>query len=123
MRALSDPDAFPAGDLALLRAAGMKTPTELERHAERWRPWRAYAAMHIWQGVQDGTIGLYYTWMESPTGKLLLAADEAGLRHIIFADGREPAMPRPTGAKMQRRCARPSANCAPGSRASYAISI
>jgi methylated-DNA-[protein]-cysteine S-methyltransferase len=38
---------------------------------------------------------IYYTWLESPTGKLLLAADEAGLRHIIFADGREPAMPRP----------------------------
>ena len=49
-RALSDPDAFPAGDLALLRATGMKTAGELVRHAERWRPWRAYAAMHIWQG-------------------------------------------------------------------------
>ena len=34
---------------------------------------------------------LCYTWMESPTGKLLLAADDAGLRHIIF----EPAKPRP----------------------------
>jgi methylated-DNA-[protein]-cysteine S-methyltransferase len=33
--------------------------------------------------------------MESPAGKLLLAADEAGLRHILFADGREPATPRP----------------------------
>jgi methylated-DNA-[protein]-cysteine S-methyltransferase len=33
--------------------------------------------------------------MESPVGRLLLAADEAGLRHIIFAEGREPAEPRP----------------------------
>jgi methylated-DNA-[protein]-cysteine S-methyltransferase len=33
--------------------------------------------------------------MESPTGRLLLAADDAGLRHITFADGREPARPRP----------------------------
>ncbi|MGP0071192.1 MAG: methylated-DNA--[protein]-cysteine S-methyltransferase [Bryobacteraceae bacterium] len=33
--------------------------------------------------------------MESPIGELLLAADEAGLRHILFADGREPAKPRP----------------------------
>jgi AraC family transcriptional regulator of adaptative response / DNA-3-methyladenine glycosylase II len=57
MRALSDPDAFPAGDLVLLRATGIKTTAQLERHAERWRPWRAYAAMQIWQGVQDGTIG------------------------------------------------------------------
>jgi AraC family transcriptional regulator of adaptative response / DNA-3-methyladenine glycosylase II len=60
MRALSDPDAFPAGDLVLLRAAGMKTTPEMERHAERWRPWRAYAAMHLWQGVKDGTIGQLY---------------------------------------------------------------
>jgi methylated-DNA-[protein]-cysteine S-methyltransferase len=36
-----------------------------------------------------------FTWMESPTGKLLLAADEVGLRYILFADGREPATPRP----------------------------
>lgn len=54
MRALSDPDAFPSGDLALLRATGSKTPRELESRAERWRPWRAYAAMHLWQGVKDG---------------------------------------------------------------------
>jgi AraC family transcriptional regulator of adaptative response / DNA-3-methyladenine glycosylase II len=56
MRALSDPDAFPGGDLVLLRAAGMKTTGEIERHSERWRPWRAYAAMHFWQGVKDGRI-------------------------------------------------------------------
>ena len=37
---------------------------------------------------------VYYTWMGSPTGKLLLAADDAGLRHVIFADGRESAQPR-----------------------------
>src|SRR5271154_1288445 len=38
---------------------------------------------------------IYYTWMESPTGKLLLAADDAGLRHIVFENGREPAKPGP----------------------------
>jgi methylated-DNA-[protein]-cysteine S-methyltransferase len=39
---------------------------------------------------------IYYTWMTSPTGKLLLAADEAGgLRHIIFENGREVAKPLP----------------------------
>ena len=31
--------------------------------------------------------------MESPVGRLLLAADEVGLRHVIFADGRDPATP------------------------------
>ena len=61
MRALSDPDAFPAGDLALQRAIGIKTTAGLERHAERWRPWRAYAAMHVWQGAHDATINLLHT--------------------------------------------------------------
>ena len=42
MRALRDPDAWPAGDLWLKRAAGAD-------EAERWRPWRAYAAMVLWQ--------------------------------------------------------------------------
>src|ERR1700722_11830006 len=36
-----------------------------------------------------------FTWMDSPTGKLLLAADDVGLRYVLFADGREPATPRP----------------------------
>ncbi len=56
MRALSDPDAFPAGDLVLLRAAGETKFAALERRAETWQPWRAYAAMHLWQGVKDGKI-------------------------------------------------------------------
>jgi methylated-DNA-[protein]-cysteine S-methyltransferase len=33
--------------------------------------------------------------MESPTGRLLLAADDAGLRHIMFTGGRDSATPRP----------------------------
>jgi AraC family transcriptional regulator of adaptative response / DNA-3-methyladenine glycosylase II len=55
MRALGEPDAFPAGDLGLLRASGLRSVKELERRAETWRPWRAYAAMHLWQGgKRDG---------------------------------------------------------------------
>jgi AraC family transcriptional regulator, regulatory protein of adaptative response / DNA-3-methyladenine glycosylase II len=42
MRALRDPDAFPAGDL-WLRRAGVT-----ESRAEAWRPWRAYAALQLW---------------------------------------------------------------------------
>jgi AraC family transcriptional regulator, regulatory protein of adaptative response / DNA-3-methyladenine glycosylase II len=41
MRALGDPDAFPETDLVLKRMAADLTP-------ERWRPWRSYAAMHLW---------------------------------------------------------------------------
>jgi AraC family transcriptional regulator of adaptative response / DNA-3-methyladenine glycosylase II len=49
MRALGEPDAFPAADLGLLRATGFTAAKQLEARAERWRPWRAYAAMHLWQ--------------------------------------------------------------------------
>jgi AraC family transcriptional regulator of adaptative response / DNA-3-methyladenine glycosylase II len=52
MRALREPDAFPASDLGLLRAMATKdgrpTPKALAEHAERWRPWRAYAALRLW---------------------------------------------------------------------------
>lgn len=55
MRALGDPDAFPSGDLGLLRALGLKSAGELERRAEVWRPWRAYAAMYIWSRSAGNT--------------------------------------------------------------------
>ncbi len=52
LRALGDPDVFPAEDLGLLRAAARlglpTTPSELATHAERWRPWRSYATHHLW---------------------------------------------------------------------------
>jgi AraC family transcriptional regulator of adaptative response / DNA-3-methyladenine glycosylase II len=49
MRALRWPDAFPAGDLGLLRAAGESSARRLQAAAEAWRPWRAYAAMYLWE--------------------------------------------------------------------------
>jgi AraC family transcriptional regulator, regulatory protein of adaptative response / DNA-3-methyladenine glycosylase II len=49
MRALRWPDAFPAGDLVLLRATGERSPERLRERAEAWRPWRAYAAMYLWE--------------------------------------------------------------------------
>jgi AraC family transcriptional regulator, regulatory protein of adaptative response / DNA-3-methyladenine glycosylase II len=48
MRALYWPDAFPTADPALQRAAGVAGRRELREYAERWRPWRAYAAQHLW---------------------------------------------------------------------------
>ena len=52
MRALRWPDAFPAGDLGLMKASQLKSAQALEKAAERWRPWRAYAAMHLWESLQ-----------------------------------------------------------------------
>jgi AraC family transcriptional regulator of adaptative response / DNA-3-methyladenine glycosylase II len=51
MRALGDPDAFPASDLVLRRALG---PDGAAR-SEAWRPWRAYAAMHLWTSTSEET--------------------------------------------------------------------
>ena len=57
MRALGHPDAFPAGDLVLRKAlAGAgdgPLPTEktVAARAEAWRPWRAYAVIHLWKDM------------------------------------------------------------------------
>jgi len=56
MRALREPDAFPASDVGLLRAMadadGVRpTPAALLARAETWRPWRAYAAQHLWASL------------------------------------------------------------------------
>ena len=48
MRALGEPDAFPSGDIGLLRALNLRTSRELEKRAEAWQPWRSYACMYLW---------------------------------------------------------------------------
>lgn len=48
LRAMGDPDAFPAHDLVLRQALGGVTAAEALRRAESWRPWRGYAAQHLW---------------------------------------------------------------------------
>jgi AraC family transcriptional regulator, regulatory protein of adaptative response / DNA-3-methyladenine glycosylase II len=53
MRSLGWPDAFPAGDLGLRKALGGISTAECEARAERWRPWRAYAAAHLWMGLSE----------------------------------------------------------------------
>jgi AraC family transcriptional regulator of adaptative response / DNA-3-methyladenine glycosylase II len=58
LRALRETDAFPASDLGLLRGAAAidgtrPTPAGLLSRAEPWRPWRAYAAQHLWAAGGD----------------------------------------------------------------------
>jgi AraC family transcriptional regulator of adaptative response / DNA-3-methyladenine glycosylase II len=51
MRVFRDPDAFPAGDLGLRKAA--KTDARSLMHqSQSWRPWRAYAAMYLWESLK-----------------------------------------------------------------------
>jgi AraC family transcriptional regulator of adaptative response / DNA-3-methyladenine glycosylase II len=51
MRALHDPDAFPAGDLGVRRALGDLSARDAAARAEAWRPWRSYAVMHLWASL------------------------------------------------------------------------
>ncbi len=57
LRALGEPDAFPAADIVLRRMAaeGGKslTPRALGQQAESWRPWRSYAVMHLWRAAGE----------------------------------------------------------------------
>ena len=57
LRALGEPDAFPASDLVLRRVASNGgaplSPEALALRAEAWRPWRAYAAIHLWRAATD----------------------------------------------------------------------
>jgi AraC family transcriptional regulator of adaptative response / DNA-3-methyladenine glycosylase II len=89
MRELREPDAFPAADIGLMRAlAGSDgrrpTPAELSARAESWRPWRAYAALHLW--AHDA---------RAPARPAQTATDRGGKtdeRHVSKTDHpREPA--------------------------------
>ena len=55
MRALGDPDAFPATDLGLRRAfeqlGQAADSSNIEKHAQSWRPWRAYGAHYLWANL------------------------------------------------------------------------
>ncbi|MEW6981530.1 DNA-3-methyladenine glycosylase 2 family protein [Colwelliaceae bacterium 6471] len=58
MRGLSDPDAFPSADLGIIKALSTTANTSVKSNnkqilamAEQWRPWRAYAAIYLWQSL------------------------------------------------------------------------
>ncbi|MBI1397361.1 MAG: helix-turn-helix domain-containing protein [Betaproteobacteria bacterium] len=51
MRALGWPDAFPHTDYGVRKALGTTADREVLARAEAWRPWRAYAVMHLWQSI------------------------------------------------------------------------
>lgn len=55
MRALSWPDAFPAADYGVKKALGESSPARILTYAEAWRPWRAYATLHLWRSLRAGS--------------------------------------------------------------------
>ena len=52
MRALRWPDAFLAGDLVVRKALRVARPAQASEKARAWKPWRAYAVMHLWRAQQ-----------------------------------------------------------------------
>jgi AraC family transcriptional regulator of adaptative response / DNA-3-methyladenine glycosylase II len=73
LRALGWPDAFPEADLGLLRALfrnGAKaSPRALLEKAEKWRPWRAYAALHLWAADSAGDFSSTLTISQGSTNQ------------------------------------------------------
>jgi AraC family transcriptional regulator of adaptative response / DNA-3-methyladenine glycosylase II len=55
MRGLGWPDAFPPGDIAAAKAMrtlfGTANARDILAHAERWRPWRSYALLRLWNAL------------------------------------------------------------------------
>jgi AraC family transcriptional regulator of adaptative response / DNA-3-methyladenine glycosylase II len=54
MRALAWPDALPLGDLGIKKALGLSAAKDITARSERWRPWRAYAAIYMWLSLSGG---------------------------------------------------------------------
>jgi AraC family transcriptional regulator of adaptative response / DNA-3-methyladenine glycosylase II len=108
LRAVREMDAFPATDIGLLRGAASinlteLTPANFMGRAQAWRPWRAYAAQHLWAAdekhsctqicaaTRDSYINakgesmkLAYKTIDSPVGKLKLVASDKGLVAILW---------------------------------------
>lgn len=55
LRVSGAPDAFPTGDVVLQRALGGLSAKATDARAERWRPFRAYATLHLWTEAKGGT--------------------------------------------------------------------
>lgn len=51
MRALRWPDAFPAADYGVMKVLQVTTAAQARHAAQHWRPWRAYAVMHLWAAL------------------------------------------------------------------------
>ncbi|MGE5117023.1 MAG: DNA-3-methyladenine glycosylase family protein, partial [Betaproteobacteria bacterium] len=52
LRALGWPDAFPASDIGVYQALDTRDPRRATELAQAWRPWRGYAVMRLWRGLE-----------------------------------------------------------------------
>lgn len=105
MRALCWGDAFPKEDIGLRNKLGGVTIAEVEKIAEKWRPWRSYATLHIWQnsgepldylnkttdqnkrrGLMTTQETIKFTIRESRFGPVLIAQSDQGICAIFLGD-------------------------------------
>lgn len=78
MRALRWPDAWPAGDIALQKAIGVRGAKAAAKAAEIWRPWRSYAALRCWHAGPAAA--------GSPTPAAQALADALATSSIVSSD-------------------------------------
>ena len=104
MRCLAWPDAFLATDLEVRKALGSPPPGKILTLAERWKPWRAYAVMHLWNQAEAESASEhatkskkrnekkaamhYLSHYESPLGAMTMASDGHHLTGLWF-DGQK----------------------------------
>ena len=104
MRCLAWPDAFLATDLEVRKALGSPPPGKILTLADRWKPWRAYAVMHLWNRAEAESVSEHATkskkWnekkeamhylshYESPLGAMTMASDGHHLTGLWF-DGQK----------------------------------
>ncbi len=87
VRAFGDPDAFPDGDLGLRRAwQHLGGPGDLAARAERWRPWRAYAAVRLWDVPAPQTPRRVRTTSGSPRTPRRKHRVDIGQDHPVHPD-------------------------------------
>jgi AraC family transcriptional regulator, regulatory protein of adaptative response / DNA-3-methyladenine glycosylase II len=53
LRALGWPDAWPSGDVALIKSLAVSSAREADQLAEAWHPWRGYATLHLWRRLAE----------------------------------------------------------------------
>ena len=90
MRVLREPDAFPAADIGLMRAltppgGARPAASEVLARAEAWRPWRAYAAQHLWTGDAEAVRASART-----NSKDNLDAQPDAASNVLYRPGRKP---------------------------------
>ena len=114
MRALALAGCFPHTDLGVMKALGESRPARVLARGEAWRPWRAYAVMHLWQSRREEDHDLLRSRIAKPArGGCCCVADGDALAWRSTSTGRsisrrsardgDAAKTAPSGAARAKR--------------------